>query len=256
MHYGFEMKLGEGEIALNPLVIVKYKTELQRKVVSLQNYFLDDGKSVDAELIAKHLFPEMHCDVFISHSFNDQNAAIQLAHNLRDKGIVAFVDSIFWGSAYELLKAIDDKYSIPYGSSTYDYKRLNRSAAHVNMILATALQKMIMRSSMLLFLNTENSISTRHSVQDEKRTHSAWIHMELMFSHMMWEVEQSKNMIDGMQSYATESLPIYHKAYTEHLRSLSYRDFASWLSSHIRTDEPHKFSAAAKDLYRSRNRVY
>lgn len=257
MHYGFDMELGSSDLAIDPLVLIKYKNELGKKVVTLQSYFLDDGKSIDAELIAKHLFPAMHCDVFISHSFNDQSAAIQLAHNLEKKGIVAFVDSMFWGSAYELLRAIDNKYSIPFGQKAYDYKRLNRSAAHVNMILASALQKMIMRSSMLLFLNTENSISTKHSVQDEKKTHSAWIHMELMFSHMIWQIEQDKNMLDAaLESYSADSMPIYHKAHTEHLKSLTYRDFSAWVRGYSSSGNPQGFAAAAKNLYRSQSRVY
>lgn len=254
MNYGFDMDLRSADLLIDPVVLSKYKNDLERKIVSLKDYFLDDGKSIDADLIAKHLFPAMRCDVFISHSFNDQNAAIQLAHDLGKKGIVAFVDSMFWGSAYDLLKAIDDRYSIPFGQKNYDYRRLNRSAAHVNMILASALQKMIMRSSMLLFLNTENSISTKHSVQDEKKTHSAWIHMELMFSHMLWQVGQRK-VVAGVENYVTESLSIYHTARTEHLRSLSYRDFLGWVRNYSSYGNSQGFAVAAKNLYQNSGRV-
>lgn len=255
MHYGFEMALQENEILVDPLVINSHKLDLSNKVVDLTKYFLSDNQSIDAELIAKHLFPEMRCDVFISHSFNDRSKAIQLAHDLRKRGIVAFVDSMFWGSAYELLRAIDNKYSIPFGQKDYSYERLNRSAAHVNMILATALQKMIMHSSMLLFLSTENSISTKHSVQDEKKTHSAWIHMELTFSHMLWQIEQSKNLLDGMESYKSESASIYHKAETEHLKTLTYSKFSSWLNSLKVKNDNQAFTTAAANLYRNPNRV-
>jgi len=255
MHYGFEMELQGNNLLVDPMVVERHKLDLSKKVVNLKNYFLDDNKSIDAELVAQHLFPAMQCDVFISHSFNDRPKAIQLAHNLGQRGVVAFVDSMFWGSAYELLRAIDDKYSIPNGQTTYSYERVNRSAAHVNMILASALQKMIMQSSMLLFLNTENSISTKHSVQDEKKTHSAWIHMELMFSHMLWQVEQSKNLLDGMESYKSESASIYHKAETEHLKPLTYSKFSTWLNGLRISDNPHAFTTAAKNLYQSSSRV-
>ncbi|WP_338001329.1 hypothetical protein, partial [Pseudomonas brassicae] len=68
--------------------------------------------------------------------------AIQLAHELEKKGVNAFVDSVVWGSSYELLSVIDNKYSKSDDGQHFDYQKRNRSTAHVHMILATALQKM------------------------------------------------------------------------------------------------------------------
>ncbi|MCO8161091.1 toll/interleukin-1 receptor domain-containing protein [Pseudomonas sp. 21LCFQ010] len=248
------MKLDEGDFFIDPVVLQKHELDLSNRVVNLKKYFLSDGRSIDAEQVAKHLFPQMQCDVFISHSFNDRDKAVQLAHDLGQYGITAFIDSVFWGSSYDLLRAIDNKYSIPEGKTQYDYQRVTRSAGHVNIILATALQKMIMNSSMLIFLSTENSISTKHSIQDEKKTHSAWIHMELMFSHMLWGMERGRNMLDGMESL-TEAPSIFHKAETEHLKTLGYRSFSTWLGTLENPGNRWEFINAAEKLYQTSSRA-
>ncbi|MBN1004864.1 hypothetical protein JTL34_36295, partial [Pseudomonas aeruginosa] len=96
-----------------------------------------------------------------------------------------FVDSCNWDSIYDLLKAIDNKYCRREGNINYDYDERNRSTAHVHMILTTALQRMIDQTDTIIFMNTDQSVSLKHSVNGEKKTLAPWIHMELNFSSLV-----------------------------------------------------------------------
>lgn len=256
MHYGFNLALERRDLSVLPSVVEKHKTSIANKVVDLQSYIMRDGSSICADLIAKHLFPQMNCDVFISHSFDDQDLAIQLAHELKLKGVQAFVDSVFWGSAYDLLRSIDNKYSKRGYGADFDYERCNRSAAHVHMILAAALQKMIMQASTLLFLNTDNSVSTKDFIQGKSMTHSPWIHMELMFSHMIWKLEQRDNLLEAAMESLGSAAPIIHTAPVEHLKSVSSSRFMSWLKARPNRDNPTEFNTAIHSFYTNPNRVW
>jgi len=110
MHYGFNLTLDRKDVLVSKPIVDAHTKSVNAKRVDLGKYLMNDGNSIDANLIAEHLFPKMNYDVFISHSYNDQDMAIQLAHELEKKGVNAFVDSVVWGSSYELLSAIDNKY--------------------------------------------------------------------------------------------------------------------------------------------------
>lgn len=256
MHYGFNLSLDRKDLPISTAIVEAHTKSVDAKVVDLRKYLMQDGNSINAELIAKHLFPKVNCDVFISHSYDDQDMAIQLAYELKKKGVQAFVDSTVWGSAYELLRVIDDKYSKLPGNENYNYERRNRSTAHVHMILATALQKMIMQASTLLFLNTDRSVSTKHSVQGKNMTHSPWIHMELVFSQMIWEAEQDSIMLESaMESYSSAA-PVYHTLPTEHLKAVSSSRFMNWLKACPDRRDNTAFNKAIHSFYASPNRVY
>lgn len=253
MHYGFNLSLDRRDLPVSKTIVEAHTKSVDAKVVDLRRYLMRDGNSINAELIAEHLFPKVNCDVFISHSYDDQDIAIQLAYELKKKGVEAFVDSVVWGSAYELLRVIDNKYSKVDGNENYNYERRNRSTAHVYMILATALQKMIMRSSSLLFLNTGRSISTKHSIQGESMTHSPWIHMELMFSQMMWELEGGAMLDAAMES--ASAAPVFHTAPTWHLRSVSSSKFVNWLNARPNGQGATAFNLAIQRFHADPNRV-
>ncbi len=256
MHYGFNLALDRRDLPISNAVVEAHTNSVNAKRVDLGKYLMKDGSSIDAELIAEHLFPKFNCDVFISHSYDDQDMAIQLAHELKKKGVNAFVDSVVWGSSYELLKVIDKNYSKPEGSQFFDYERRNRSTAHVYMMLATSLQRMIMQSSTLLFLNTDRSVSTKRSVQGKSMTHSPWIHMELVFSKMMWEVTQGAVMLESaMESYSTAA-PVYHSLPTEHLKSVSSSRFMNWLKDRPDRRDSTEFNKAIHSFHANPNRVY
>ncbi len=254
MHYGFNLTLDNRDLPVSKSIVEAHTRSVDAQRIDLRKYLMKDGNSISAELIAEHLFPKVKCDVFISHSSDDQDMAIQLAHELKKKGVEAFVDSVVWGSAYELLRVIDNNYSKIGSNENYNYERRNRSTAHVYMILATALQKMIMQSTTLLFLNTDNSISTKHSVQGESMTHSPWIHMELMFSQMMWELEGGAMYDAAMES--ASSAPVFHKAPTWHLKGMSSSRFLNWLRERPERQSRTEFNRGIQSFHANPDRVY
>lgn len=229
MDYGFNIDINPAHFPITREV-ASVKADLKTATVNLKKYLLQDNISIDASMVIKHLFPAQRCDVFISHSYQDQDLAIQLALDLKKKGITAFIDSTAWGSAYDLLKAIDEKYCLIAGTERYNYGLRNRSTAHVYMILATALQQMITHSTALFFLNTDNSLSTQHSIEDEDKTGSAWIHMELMFSHFIWQAKHAKQLVMANESHdLLDSVPVFHEAKTEHLKDLTGLALSRWI---------------------------
>lgn len=256
MHYGFNLSLDRKDMPVSEAIVDAHNNAVRGKVVTLRKYLMKDGNSISAELIAKHLFPDMACDVFISHSYSDRDMAIQLAHELKQKGVNAFVDSVFWGSAYDLLRAIDKNYSKIENSPNFYLDRCNRSAAHVYMILVGALQRMIMQSSTLLFLNTERSVSSKESIQGDGMTHSPWIHMELTFSHLIWTLHKGRFISRaGMENFGSD-LPIYHTAPVEHLKVATSSEFMGWLKTCPDCDDNNHFNAAVHDFHQELDWAY
>lgn len=241
MEYGFNIDIDANQYNVDDIAVENFKTNLDNATVNLKNYLLQDNITIDAQTVIKHLFPSTHCDVFISHSYSDQSLAIQLALDLKKKGITAFIDSAAWGSAYDLLKAIDEKHCRPDKKNiNYNYEMRNRSTAHVYMILTTALQQMITNSTALFFLNTDNSLSTQHSIEKKSKTHSPWIHMELMFSYFIWQAKQNGRHLVIANESAMDSVPVVHEANTEHLKAISGPRLQRWINgraAHSSTEE-------------------
>jgi hypothetical protein len=205
-----------------------------------------EADTIDAQTVIRKIFPHQSVDVFISHSHEDRDLATQLAIDLKGKlGITAFVDSSVWGSADELLKKIDDKHCWDAGLGSYRYSDRNRSTAHVHMILATALQQMIDRADTLFFLNTDKSLSTKHSVVSSEKTLSPWIHMELMFSSMvrtkLRPSLEHKRMLDSVN----ESVEVAHEAPLKHLTPLGHFEVIHWMVKAA----PLRGKAAIRVLY-------
>lgn len=134
--------------------------------------------SLDGKKLQDGWFPQVHADVFLSHSRRNENDILMLAGWLDDRfGLKAFVDSAIWGYAGDLLKMIDHEYCYQADSNTYHYQRRNESTSHVHMMLMTALQMMIHKTECLIFVNTPESIAVQQVVTAQ--TYSPWIFAEL-----------------------------------------------------------------------------
>lgn len=119
-------------------------------------------------------------DFFISHSHNDEEAAMILATWLEKYyNCSCFVDSLVWKSADELLKEIDDKYCYKKHTKTYDYKKRNFTTSHVHAILSMALLDTIKYSKCCIFIESDESISLENGLR--KKTFSPWLYEEIKY---------------------------------------------------------------------------
>jgi hypothetical protein len=233
MDRGFNLSINTGPYPVDFTKVVAYKAANKKLVDDLAQLMIDED-TFDASLILNSLFPAVNADIFLSHSSADTNEAIQIALELQETcGLSVFIDSCIWGSIYDLLKAIDNKYCRREGQTTYDYDERNRSTAHVHMILTTALQRMIDQTHTIIFMNTEQSISLKHSVNEEQKTLSPWIHMELNFSTLVRRRSRYKMVIESKRAMdevvSNEQLNVAHDAPTGHLSPISESDFRRWM---------------------------
>lgn len=161
--------------------IEAYKASRGDLLIDLEQYLLDGDNVLNADKIQELLFPLFDIDVFISHSHADEDEAIRIALSMKKIGLKAFVDSCVWAHADKLLEKIDNKFCIPDGWSNYSYRLRNRTTTNVHLILNTALQQMIDRSELFIFLGTENAVKIDDYITGENRLSSPWIFSELTF---------------------------------------------------------------------------
>ena len=136
---------------------------------------------VDGTTLQNLWFPTQKAeyDVFISHSHNDLNYAINLASWLEQHcQLRCFIDHFVWNSADELLKHIDKIYTWEPDRNVYDYNKRNFSTSHVHAMLSMAILDIIDRSECCLFIESNESISLDGI---KTKTLSPWIYEELTY---------------------------------------------------------------------------
>ncbi|HBQ1078698.1 TPA: hypothetical protein ACRRC6_004610 [Klebsiella pneumoniae] len=218
--------------------IETYKARKGDLLISLENYLLDGRNILDADKIQKSIFPQHDIDVFISHSHADEDEAIRIALSLENIGLTAFVDSCVWGHADELLRKIDDKFCIPQGWSHYSYSLRNRTTTNVHLILNAALQQMIKRSELFMFLGTENAINIDDYMSGEGRLSSPWIFSELTFAKSVKRSErrtfqQGNESFEKMKSESRAPGPGFSYSLPKLKHELSLKEFNGWLDKGI-----------------------
>lgn len=130
-------------------------------------------------------------DFFISHSHNDEKAAIVLASWLETYyDCSCFIDSLVWKSADELLKEIDDRYCYKKHTKTYDYKKRNFTTSHVHAILSMALLDTIKNSKCCIFIESDESISLSNGLR--KKTFSPWLYEEIKYMTLFQHTYSTK----------------------------------------------------------------
>lgn len=143
---------------------------------SLSEY-LQENKALNGTKMMDDWFPQIECDVFISHSHADLEEALTFAGwLLKHFNLTSFIDSCVWGSAQELQEKIDDEYCYIDRTNTYDYYGVMFSTSHIHMMLASSLTMMIDRAECIFFLNTPNSLPVSNI---NSKTRSPWIYHEL-----------------------------------------------------------------------------
>lgn len=204
----------------------------KKKLINVEKYLLDKDALLDADRIQAEIFPLVSADVFISHSHNDQEGAIEIALALERIGLTAFVDSCVWGYADELLRKIDDKFCIPEGWTSYNYNLRNRTTTNVHLILNSALQGMIDRSELFIFLESKNSVKVGEYVHKKEFLSSPWIHSELMFANRVQRRDRRtpKPSNESLEVRKSEASTVgFAFSVPESTKSMSYLDFVHWL---------------------------
>lgn len=141
---------------------------------------------IDAESLMKEWFPEIKADIFLSHSSKDESDVHLIVGYFKEElGLKVFVDSLVWGYSGKLLKDLNNKYAKNY-SGNYDYDPAMWLSSNVNLMLNTALNKMIDKTECLLFFSTPNSVSSSEGDKDNgSMSNSPWIYSELSMADTM-----------------------------------------------------------------------
>ena len=197
--------------------------EKQKKIITgnLKQYVIGESGVIDGTKLQNDWFPQINCDIFISHSHKDEDLAIALAGWLYEKfKLDSFIDSCIWGYADDLLKIIDEEHC-KNANKGYNYKLRNYSTSHVHMMLNMALMQMIDKSECLFFLNTPNSIDLSNI---ETRTLSPWIYSEIGISQMI----EKKRIRTKCFSNLDESLKVSYLLDLSHLQSIDHNNLLQW----------------------------
>ncbi|BBT91754.1 hypothetical protein WP8W19C02_33740 [Enterobacter cloacae] len=223
--------------------VASYKAKKDIIAIRLEEYLLNGNNLLDAEKIQQSVFPETEIDVFISHSHNDKDQAIRIALSLEKIGLKPFVDSCVWGYADDLLQKIDNKFCIPSGWKNYSYALRNRTTTNVHLILNAALQQMIHRAELFVFLGTESSIKIDEYMSDKERLSSPWIFSELMFAQNVKRTERKQFELGGLESYGKLNEAVFDNKPVEFryllpqsTYSMDYEQFIGWISTYSQPD--------------------
>ena len=211
----------------------------------LDEYLLDE-KILNGTQMQNNWFPSIEADVFISHSHKDVRDAITLAGALEaNLGIKTFIDSCVWGYANDLLKEIDNKYCRNTGKNSYSYEMRNYSTSHVHNMLSSALSMMIDKSEVLFFLNSENSITTRDTIQ---KTESPWIYSEIAISSIIRKKSPAEHRSYNRQfsiienqvrkSKIQDDLKVEYELPIDHLINIDLNIINKWIENHNGNDYP------------------
>ena len=233
MYRGFKLKISKEsffesckdyEYYHNKGLDLYQKQEVRR---SISQYANPRSGIIDGTKLQEDWFPTINdCDIFISHSHNDEDRAIALAGWLFENfELKSFIDSCIWGYADDLLREIDDMYC--KRNNKCDYKLRNYSTSHVHMMLNMALMKMIDKTECLFFLNTPNSIR----LSDIKtQTLSPWIYSEIGISQMI-EKHRPKKILT--ESFDKRALNMSYDLDLSHLAEIDEQDLLDWSKSYI-----------------------
>lgn len=168
----------------------------------------------DTEEFSSRVFPTPHNMIFISHLRNDVYAAKGIASMLEYSlshmhPVRCFIDSDYWGNAYQALNILQNQYAEKNGY--YDLHKCNDIAKNVYAMLSMALQKAIKESMMFIFVPPagQNTTVDMKTLSIE----SPWIAQELLTSSLIPECMRKsacENFSAAADVHFTYEAPIKH----------------------------------------------
>ncbi len=225
------------ELTTRPVAASSTKRpSIQKKIASM----LDPDGTINADRMRADWFPEIKCNVFLSHAHADKKLADALVQALERRfGITCFVDADVWGYIGDLQKAIDEKWSrrvTEAAGARYDYAKVLASSAHVHMLLMSALAKMMDNCECLMFLNTPASVAVKDASAGAGATYSSWIYGEAALSSIIRRrdlTEYRPGMVRAALE-STEGLPrVKYKLPLEHMQPLGSAKLLEWNSAKV-----------------------
>lgn len=158
-------------------LLIECKRNIQQ---SIDLFFDSETKIFDANAIENNWFPQIECDIFISHSHKDINKVLSFVGWLYDCfGIKAFIDSIIWENVNILAEKLEQKYFAEDIECLMEPKEITEKAfTNSRIILNSAIEKMIDSTECFLFIGTNNSLINVETV-------SPWIYAENLFSNVV-----------------------------------------------------------------------
>lgn len=168
----------------------------------------------DAEEFSSRVFPTPHNMIFISHLSKEVTAAKWVARILECKlshihPVRCFIDSEYWGNAYQALNILQNQYAVKNGR--YGLHKCNDIAKNVYAMLSLALQKAIKESMMFIFVPPAGQNTTVD--METLSTESPWIAQELLTSSLIPECMRKlacENFSAAADVHFTYEAPIAH----------------------------------------------
>lgn len=182
-------------------------------------------------------FPDLsdyHVDVFLSHSHGDIEKVEAFSGWLKEElGLCSFIDADVWRNIESLEKKINQIANQPRernGISVYDYNNSRLMFQHTNAMLSVALQKMIDKAEIVIFLASSNSVKCYEKDKINK-TFSPWIYSELSCMKIIrrkkiWEYRENISLLEE-QMIRKASLPISYIVDYDSMERLSMNDLMS-----------------------------
>lgn len=211
-------KLGEVEKDINK---EKYREEISNYVYK---------GIIDGNELAEDWFEQSHFDIFISHSHDDYDLAMILSGWLKEKfNLSAFVDESAWGNYKDLLRELDNKFSMN-DKGQYVYTKTLASASYVNTMLTTSLLNMMNQTEAVIFINTKNSLPDISTIMtEEKYTTSPWIYQELLATTLLKDRDREAHRVNTMLEFQENSeLKIAFKAPLQALTPINAETLREW----------------------------
>lgn len=224
MYRGFSLKISDEDIKGLPNYQFNHFHSSTIRDILRKN--IVTSYSIDADELKSDWFPMVKSDVFLSHSHKDIELAKKIAHLLGELHLRTFIDSEVWGYSDDLIKQIEEQY-YPYGA----FQVHDKIVAHVNIMLASALTKMLNNTEGVIFLNTPNSIAPT-GYSNANKTDSPWIYHELFTTSILpvnAPIRKSHHRPGTVVNEAAQP-HILHTPPLDHLTNLDDSDFSKWIN--------------------------
>lgn len=203
--------------------------ESKAQVKRTLDLFINADGSIDGSKLQDDWFPTVKADIFISHSHKDKDLAVALSAWIKVVfNLDCFVDSTLWGYSEDLLTRIKARYCMNTSKSGYDNAKVRYAGSHVDMMLATALNKMIDKSECMFFLNTSNFLIPSDEGQ---ATASPWIYFETVIANSVRKRVPNRlhNTYFAEQNELRHSdLQIKYKVDLTNFKTVKDLDFQTW----------------------------